>query len=111
MNELTSLDRTEQFIKDNPLSFIYFSKNDCGVCQALLPKVKHLLTLFPMIKFRVVHADEVEGIVGRFSVFAAPTLLFFVDGKEYIRESRFVHIQVLQEKISKIYHLIVSKQD
>lgn len=110
MTELTSLSTAEQFIKNQQFSFLYISKNNCGVCQALLPQVTNLLKKFPLIKLGMINADNVEEIVGRFSIFAAPTLLFFVDGKEYIREARFVHIQVLEEKISRIYQMLVTEK-
>lgn len=106
MIELTSLTLVEEFIKDHQLSFLYVSRTNCGVCHALLPQLKSLLEEFPFIQLGYINADDVEEIAGRFSIFTVPALLLFVDGKEMIREARFVHMQALQEKISKIYNMI-----
>lgn len=106
MIQLTALSEVERFINDHQLSFIYISRKNCGVCEALLPRLKQMLTQFPRIQFSYVDADEVVEIAGRFLIFAVPTLLLFVDGKELVRESRFVRMQVLQEKVSKIDRMV-----
>lgn len=107
MVELTSISSVEQFIEDHQLSFLYVSRTDCGVCHAILPQLKEMLLEFPLIQLGHINADNVEEISGRFTIFTVPALLLFVDGKESIREARFVHMQMLQEKISKIYSMIV----
>jgi hypothetical protein len=61
------------------------------------------MTHYPEIKLGHVNADQVEAIAGEFSVFTVPVLLFFVEGKEYVREARIVQLQLLDEKINKIY--------
>ncbi|HAA63947.1 MAG TPA: thioredoxin, partial [Thermoanaerobacter sp.] len=42
---------------------------------------------------------------GKFSVFTVPTVIVYVDGKEAIREARFISMDTLEEKISKYYSL------
>lgn len=111
MNNLTSITSVETFINDHPLSFLYVSRTNCGVCHAILPQLQDLLKEFPLIQLGNINADDVEEIAGRFSIFTVPALLLFVDGKEVIREARFVHMQSLQEKISKIYQMMDEKSD
>ena len=111
MTELTSLTSAEKFIKDHQFSFIYVSRTNCGVCHALLPQLKSLLEEFPSIQLGYINADNVEEIAGYLSIFTVPALLLFVDGKEMIREARFVHMQALQEKISKIYTIVNGDSD
>lgn len=110
MNELTTLNEVEQFIGQHPFSFIYVSRTNCGVCHALLPQVEELLKQFPNIHLGFINADIVEEIAGYFSIFTVPAMLLFVDGKEYLREARFVHMQLLEEKISKIYHMFEAEE-
>lgn len=109
MTELTSLDNVKQFIANNQLSFLYISRTDCGVCHALLPQVEELLKNFPKIKLGHINADHLEEVAGQFSIFTVPSLLMFVDGKEYIREARFVHMHSLEDQINKIYHMVVTE--
>jgi thiol-disulfide isomerase/thioredoxin len=107
MIKLTSLTLVEKFIGDHQFSFLYVSRTNCGVCHTILPQLKDLLKEFPLIQLGHINVDDIEEIAGRFSIFTVPALLLFVDGKEIIRETRFVHMQSLQEKISKIYNMIV----
>ncbi|MBS4220969.1 thioredoxin family protein [Bacillus sp. FJAT-49711] len=107
MITFTSLTSVEKFIKDYQFSFLYVSRTNCGVCHAILPQVQELLKKFPLIQLGHINADELEEIAGRFSIFTVPALLLFVDGKEMIREARFVHMQSLEERISKIYYMVV----
>ncbi len=102
---ITSTDQVDRFIKDHPLSFIYISRENCGVCTSLFPKIRNLLTKFPNIRLGFIDADQVTEIAGKFSVFTVPVLLFFVDGKEVLREARFVHTDALEKQLEKIYEL------
>lgn len=111
MNNLTSLTSVEKFIGDHPLSFLYVSRTNCGVCHAILPQLEDLLKEFPLIQLGHINADDIEEIAGHFTIFTVPALLLFVDGKEVIREARFVHMQSLQEKISKIYLMLDGKYE
>ncbi len=104
MTEITSIVEFKNFIETHHFSFIFISREECGVCHALLPQVEELLRRFPEIQLGHIDAGLVEDIAGHLMVFTVPVLLLFVDGKEYIREARFVHMEMLEEKISKIYN-------
>lgn len=101
--ELTSIDAVNKFINEQPLSFLYITMPDCSVCYSLKPKVQELMEKYPKIALGSVIAQEVTEIAGLLSIFTSPVLLLFVEGKEYIREARIVHLDLLNEKINKIY--------
>ncbi|MCM3740525.1 thioredoxin family protein [Oceanobacillus luteolus] len=105
--ELETIDEINTFIEDHSLAFLYISRDNCSVCHALLPKVQELMKSYPKIKLGHLHADKVEAVAGHFSIFTVPVLLLFVEGKEYIREARIVHMDLLQEKLDKIYQNVV----
>ncbi|MGY0694378.1 thioredoxin family protein [Virgibacillus sp. FSP13] len=106
--ELTSIDMLKNFIYNNPLTFLFISQPNCSVCHGLFPQVNELMTHYPKIKLGHVNAEQVKEVASLFSVFTVPVLLFFVDGKEYIREARIVHLDQLDEKINKIYKNVCS---
>lgn len=86
---------------------VYFSAPNCGVCHALKPKVEALFSReFPAIKFIHVEIDTSPGISGEYSVFSAPTLLVFFEGKEFLRKVRLMSIQELQDIIERPYNLL-----
>ncbi|MED4972148.1 thioredoxin family protein [Geobacillus proteiniphilus] len=105
--ELTDAEMIDRFIEANELAFLFISSQGCGVCQALYPKVIELMDEFPFIQLGHVVVDDVKEIAGRFSIFTAPVLLLFVNGKEVLREARFVHMDLLREKVTKIYKLVI----
>jgi thioredoxin-like negative regulator of GroEL len=105
MKELDSIDQVDGFIENHPLSFVYISRTNCSVCVALLPKVRELLDAYPNIHLGHVNTDHVPDIAGHFSIFTVPVLLLFVEGKEVIREARFVQMDSLESQLNKIYGL------
>lgn len=105
--QLTSLDEIDQFILENELAFLYFTTPTCSVCHGLKPQIIDMLKGFPEIKAAEVDVSEVKEAAGRFTIFAAPVLLLFFDGKEYIREARIVNTSELHRNISRIYENVV----
>jgi thiol-disulfide isomerase/thioredoxin len=105
MKELFSIDEINQFINSHLLAFLYISKTNCSVCHALLPKIKEVMADFPTIQLGFINADQVQDVAGYLSIFTAPVLILYVDGKEVLREARFVHIEAFREKVEKIYRL------
>lgn len=103
---LTDINMVHQFIKKHDLAFLFISTPNCSVCHALLPQIQQMLERFPKIKLALIDAHIVPEVAGEFSVFTAPVLLLFINGKEYIREARIVHTQLLEQKITKIYELL-----
>jgi thioredoxin-like negative regulator of GroEL len=100
---LQSLEDVMHFMKQHNLVFLYISRDDCTVCHSLLPQIQRLMEDYPRIALGIVKADEVQAIAGTFLVFTVPAMLLFVEGKEMIREARFVHMQTLRDKIEQIY--------
>lgn len=106
--ELTTIEVVMDFIQKNQLSFLYISRPDCSICHGLLPQVQQVMMKYPKIKLGHINAEEVMEIAGRFSIFTVPVLLLFVNGKEYIREARIVHMDLFDEKMNKIYENVIS---
>lgn len=105
--DLTSLDEIDQFIESNELVFLYFTTPSCSVCHGLQPQIEEILSQYPFIKAAHIDASKVQEAAGKFTIFAAPVLLLFFDGKEYIREARIVNTTELNKKISRIYENVV----
>lgn len=104
---LHSIDEVNKFIESNKLAFLYVTMPNCSVCHGLKPQIESMLKKYPHIKMGNIDANEVEQIRGQFSIFTAPVLILFIDSKEYLREARIVHTQLLDEKIRRIYENVV----
>ncbi|MGB6020019.1 MAG: thioredoxin family protein [Sulfurimonadaceae bacterium] len=88
---------------------LYFSAPTCNVCHALKPK---LLTAFeanfPQLKVISIDISETPEIASSFSVFAIPTLLVYLDGKEFLRKSRHMSVDQVVEEIKRPYDMMTS---
>lgn len=107
MIDVKTIEEMDEFIAQNELAFLYVSHPDCGVCKALLPKVKELLDQeFPKVQSAYVNTHEIPEVAGRLSIFTVPVLILFFEGKEVLRKARFVSMDELDQEISKIYRLV-----
>jgi thioredoxin-like negative regulator of GroEL len=85
---------------------VYFSHHNCNVCNVLRPKVGHMMeNHFPQVVLYYVDILHLSEAKSQYAVFAVPTLLVFFDGKEYIREGRYVNLEKFHERLSKLYNL------
>ncbi|WP_407389958.1 thioredoxin family protein [Carnobacterium jeotgali] len=100
--QATSIDQVLRYIKENKLTFVYISKENCGICHVIQPQVQEMLTEFPAVKPIQVSADDIPEVASQFTVFTVPALLLFVEGKEVIREARFVVMEELHRKFQRV---------
>jgi thioredoxin 1 len=100
----------EEFLKlkdEEPVLLAYFSTESCNVCKVLKPKVAELIqSEFPKIKLIYIKSDILPEVAAQNQVFAAPTILVFFDGKEYIRKSRNIGLGELQKEIERPYSMM-----
>lgn len=100
--ELLNMNEIEAFVLNHKLAFLFISKPNCSVCHSLLPQIKTVMKQYPQIKTACVNTDHVPEIAGRYNIFTVPVLILFYQGKEYLREARFVRIAPFNEKIKRI---------
>ena len=105
MKTVENIDEVIKTINENKMVFLYISTNNCGVCKVLYPKLQSMLSKFPEIINLSIEIEKVKEVASHFSVFTAPMLLLLIDGKETIRESRFVNIKDLEDKINRYYSI------
>jgi len=95
----------EQFMAEDEPFILYFSSKDCNVCQAVFPKLMNLVEVYP-IKAAKIYIDELVEIAGQSLVFTVPTVLIFYDGKEILRESRFIDFEKVERTLNLLNELI-----
>jgi thioredoxin-like negative regulator of GroEL len=106
MRILNSAEDINRFIKNNKICLLYFSAENCQVCSDLLPKIELLIKNYSKIKSAEVGIDKLPSLVGKYSIFTFPCILIFIEGREIIREARFVSVIELEKKIERFYDLI-----
>ena len=105
--EIKSFEEFQELKDKEEALLAYFSTDACNVCKVLKPKVADLIrSVFPMFKMVYVKSDVLPEVAAQNQVFAAPTILIFFDGREYIRKSRNIGIRELQQEIERPYSMI-----
>ncbi|MEA3373466.1 MAG: thioredoxin family protein [Campylobacterota bacterium] len=106
MNNLESI---EQTIKEDLAVMLYFSAPTCNVCHALKPKLLEAFeTNFGQFQIISIDISETPEISSHFGVFAIPTVLLFLDGKEFLRKSRHMSVGEVVEAIRRPYEIMTS---
>ncbi|MCD6173792.1 MAG: thioredoxin family protein [Sulfurimonas sp.] len=94
-------------IKENLAVMVYFSAPTCNVCHVLKPKLLEALDEnFKEFKIESVDISVEEDIAPHFGVFAIPTVLVFLDGKEFLRKSRHMSVGEVVNEIKRPYEIM-----
>ena len=103
---ITSEDALESAMKSSRGLLCYFSTLSCSVGEALEPKVREMVRhYFPKLDFAWIDMNALPATAASHQVFVEPTILLFVDGKEYLRKSRNIHLSDLHAALGRIYDL------
>ena len=106
---MQTIQNIENTIKNNPAVMVYFSAPTCNVCYALKPKLLEAIDEnFKEFKVESVDISIDEDIAPHFGVFAIPTVLIFLDGKEFLRKSRHMSVGEVIAEIKRPYEIMIS---
>jgi thioredoxin 1 len=91
---------------------LHFTSPDCAVCSALKPRLAALLAgEFPQVVLAEVDCVAAPDVAAQQQVFAVPTLLLFVMGRESQRWVRNLHLSELREALARPYPLLFGDED
>ena len=102
MKHQTNINEIEQAISKNRLCLFYVKAPDCGVCNVMFSKVASLTENYPQLVSFYTDITEEPLIASRFLVYAGPTILLILEGKEVYRSSRFIDLEELERKIDQL---------
>lgn len=106
MKIINSLEEVKEKIASKEALILYFSSKNCSVCQVLKPKLeKEIEKSFKKINFYEIKSDENLEISSHFGVFQAPTILFYLDRKEFLREGRNISVNAFLNAIKRPYEM------
>lgn len=102
-----SSEELNRLIRDSSGLLVYFGTSDCGVCLSLKPKILQLLDeQFSQLKFVYVDCAQAPQLAAQSGVFGVPTIVVYLDGKEFWRRTRNLSIAELQESLHRPYALL-----
>ena len=106
MKEFDTIDEYKSFTSSGKMRLLYISRPACGVCTALKPKVMEIVDSYTEIEAAYLNMDKLPESAGEFSIFTIPGILFYIEGKETIREARYISIDDLSSKIDRYHQMM-----
>ena len=106
---MNTIENIQKSIKENLAVMVYFSAPTCNVCHALKPKLMEALNEnFKEFVVESVDISVEEDIAPHFGIFAIPTVLVYLDGKEFLRKSRHMSVDEVISEIKRPYEIMTS---
>jgi len=106
MNMTVEKEYIEKLIEEEDMLLLYFGSDSCSVCVDLKPKVENILKKYNKINCVYIDMNENLKLSREFNIFTMPAILLYVDGKEVIREARYLSVYELEDKIDRYYSLL-----
>jgi thioredoxin-like negative regulator of GroEL len=105
MQDIEDIKKT---INKNLAVMLYFSAPTCNVCHALKPKLLEAIeNNFKEFEVLSIDTSLEQETAAYFSVFAIPTVLVFLDGKEFLRKSRHMSVDEVVLEIKRPYEIMM----
>lgn len=99
----------QNLLDTNDTVMLYFSAPTCGVCQVLKPKLTDAMVQnFSDIIIESIDISTDPDIGAHFSVFTIPTVLIFLQGREYVRKSRHMSVDEVVRELERPYQMMKS---
>ena len=106
---MQTLDEIQDIIEQNLAVMLYFSAPTCNVCHALKPKLFDAIqSNFEIFEIVSIDTSVSQEIAAHFSVFSIPTVLIFLDGREFMRKSRHMSVDEVVREIDRPYLIMTS---
>ena len=106
MKSLNSIEDIKDFIKENMFVMVYFSSDGCNVCENILPRLEEILKKHSKVMSAHIEVQNLPSVASVFSVFTIPTIIIFLEGKEILRQARFINFLELEEKIQRFSEFV-----
>lgn len=87
LDNMTDIDKVIQ----NELVMIIAKSHTCTMCNTILDTMKRNTKNIDNIDIYNVYIDDVDEFRGKHLIFSVPTVLIFSEGKELLRESRYIN--------------------
>ncbi len=95
---ITSYKESEKVIQKDFVMIIAKS-HTCSACQTILNMMKHNISNLDDIEIQNIFVDDIDEFRGHHLIFSVPTVLIFSNGKELLRESRYINYPKIERLI------------
>ncbi|MDF2891599.1 MAG: Thioredoxin domain [Clostridia bacterium] len=106
MNKLNDINEIKSIVANHKITLLYITSESCNVCKVIFPRLEDLLVSYPEIKAVRADIQELPLLSGEYNVFTIPCILAFADGKEILREARYIDLEKLRAQLDRTYQLL-----
>jgi thiol-disulfide isomerase/thioredoxin len=99
MNFLNNMIEVNDVINKD-IVMIIAKTHTCSACQTILNVLEHNVSNLDQIDIYNIYIDDVDEFRGQHTIFSVPTVLIFSEGKELLRESRYINYSKIERLIS-----------
>jgi len=106
---MNKIEEIESVVKNSVAVMLYFSAPSCSVCHALKPKLfDAVMSNFKEFKIIEVDISIEQDVSAHFGIFAIPSLIVFLDSKEFFRKTRHMSVDEVVSQIKRPYEIMTS---
>ena len=98
---LTDMAQLDQELA-KPMTLVITKTHTCSVCQNMVPFLKERVPHYDDLNVIELYMDDHDELRGKFMIFTVPTVMFYHEGKELLRESRFIN----PDKINRLIEMM-----
>ncbi|OAA30690.1 hypothetical protein AT15_09680 [Kosmotoga arenicorallina S304] len=91
---------------EKELVLVEFSTPTCGVCTTVKRKLEDIEENYPQWKFLYVDMNKNPEASGAFTVFTAPTIIIFHNGKELNRWARNFGMNQITDYLNRLTEML-----
>ena len=104
---LKNSEELKSFVEASGSLLVYFYNDDCAPCMSLRPKVEFMIReKFPLMDMIYVNGTAFQDLIGAYQAYSYPALIFYFEGKEFLRYSKYVSLKELETSVGRIYRIL-----
>lgn len=103
MQKIDQTSEYKQFLDSNEYCGVYYSSEQCGVCNTMKPKVYSVYEEAGM-PIKELSINQFRELAAQQLILKSPTIILYEKGKEIIRDSGFIDLN----RINRTLNLILS---
>ena len=98
MNLIQNMKETDKVINKD-FVMVIVKTHTCTICDTMLNTLQHNVPNLEKIEIHNIYIDDVDEFRGQHTIFSVPSVLIFSEGKELLRESRYINYSKIQRLI------------
>lgn len=96
MTDIGTIEEIKKIISEHEKVLLFVADHYCSTAQALDYKIEEFAAAYPDLTGIRTNLKMIPTLASEYMILAAPTVVFFREGKEVFREGRFLQFEQLE---------------